>query len=156
MLKILADQNKVLADLATNSDTVLAPLARDRVRVADSIVQSAARSRRRRPSAAPTSSARSSGCPASCGELRPTMVRLGALADQAAPVFEDLGAQAPSINRFIRQLGPFSAAALPSLRTLGEAAKVGGPALKAARPTIRRPAHLRAQPRGRWRATSRR
>jgi hypothetical protein len=52
-------------------------------------------------------------------------------------VFTDLGAQAPAINRLIRQLGPFSQAARPALRTLGRAAQIGGPALVASRPTIR-------------------
>ena len=136
VLAILAKQNKVLADLATNSDQILAPLARERVRVADSIVQSGA--------VAQATAERSADLqrtiqklPIFLRRLRPTMRRLGGLSDQAAPVFEDLGREAPSINAFIRQLGPFSAAALPSLRTLGEAAKVGGPALKAAHPTIR-------------------
>jgi ABC-type transporter Mla subunit MlaD len=37
VLRILASQNRVLQELARNSDTVLAPLARDRVRVAGAI-----------------------------------------------------------------------------------------------------------------------
>ena len=136
VLKILADQNTTLADLARDSDTVLAPLARERSRVADSIVQSGTVAQ----ATAERSAELEAGLqrlPGFLRELRPTMVRLGALSDQAAPVFEDLGAQAPAINRVIRQLGPFSAAALPALRTLGQATDIGGPALVRSRPTIR-------------------
>ena len=37
----------------------------------------------------------------------------------------DLGAEAPSINRFIKQLGPFSQAGIPALTSLGEAQAAG-------------------------------
>jgi hypothetical protein len=65
------------------------------------------------------------------------MARLGALSDEMTPVLTDLGAVAPDVNRLILQLGPFSQAALPAFDTLGEAAKVGIPAVKAARPVVR-------------------
>ena len=39
MLKILAGQNRVLGRLAADSDTVLGPLAREKERVSDFIVQ---------------------------------------------------------------------------------------------------------------------
>jgi ABC-type transporter Mla subunit MlaD len=135
VLKLLADQNRVLADLAQNSDTVLAPLAREREAVADQFAQSAtvAQATAERGDALEENFRR---LPTFLRELRPTMVRLGALADQATPVFADLGAQAPAINRLVRQLGPFANAARPALRTLGEAADIGGPALTASRPTI--------------------
>jgi phospholipid/cholesterol/gamma-HCH transport system substrate-binding protein len=61
---------------------------------------------------------------------------LGAFADQATPVLTDLHAQAANINTVIEQLGPFSSAALPAFRTLGQAAEIGGPALTKSRPTI--------------------
>jgi phospholipid/cholesterol/gamma-HCH transport system substrate-binding protein len=70
-------------------------------------------------------------------QLRPTMVRLGGLADQATPVLSDLGHQARAIDRLTVALGPFSRSALPALRTLGQAADIGGPALVHSRPTIR-------------------
>ena len=135
VLKILADQNRVLGDLARDSDTVLAPLAREREAVADQFGQSA-------QVAAATAErgddleANFERLPTFLRQLRPTMVRLGALADEATPVFADLGAQAPNINRLVRQLGPFADASRPALRTLGQAAEIGGPALVASRPTI--------------------
>jgi hypothetical protein len=64
------------------------------------------------------------------------MTRLGGLADQATPVVVDLRSQGPAISRFIRELGPFSAAATPALKALGGAADVGRPALVQAKPII--------------------
>ncbi len=65
------------------------------------------------------------------------MTRLGALSDEMTPVLADLHDAAPDINRMIIQLGPFSQAALPAVDSLGETAKVGTPAITAARPVIR-------------------
>ena len=136
VLKILAGQNKTLADLASNSDTILGPLARERRAVADSFAQSA--------KVAQATADRGDDLerdlqklPGFLRQLRPTMVRLGAFADQATPVFTDLGAQAANINTLVTQLGPFANAARPAFRTLGQAADIGGPALQKADPTIR-------------------
>ena len=49
----------------------------------------------------------------------------------------DLRAAAPSINTVFEQLGPFSQAALPTFRTLGNLADTGRAALPAAEPVIR-------------------
>jgi phospholipid/cholesterol/gamma-HCH transport system substrate-binding protein len=135
VLKILANQNEILANLATDSDTVLGPLADERERVADQFAQSAqvAEATAERGD---DLEANFQKLPEFLRQLRPTMVRLGALADQGTPLFTDLGAQAPNINRVVRQLGPFSEASLPAFRTLGQAAEIGGPALTASRPTI--------------------
>jgi ABC-type transporter Mla subunit MlaD len=136
VLALLASQNRVLANLARDSDTVLAPLARERRRVADQFAQ---------VNTVATATAERGAdlervlqrLPGFLRQLRPTMDRLGALSDQATPVVSDLGSQAPAIDALIRQLGPFSRAALPALRTLGQAAAIGGPALVKSRPTIR-------------------
>jgi phospholipid/cholesterol/gamma-HCH transport system substrate-binding protein len=69
-------------------------------------------------------------------ELKPTMVRLGALSDEMTPVLTDLGAVAPDINRMILELGPFSRAAIPAFESLGEAADRGTPAVRAALPVV--------------------
>jgi ABC-type transporter Mla subunit MlaD len=135
LLQILASQNRTLQQLAKNSDTVLAPLARDRVKVADAISNSS-------KVAAATASRRGDleadiqRLPAFLSQLKPTMTRLGALSDEMTPVLSDLDAVAPQVNRLIIQLGPFSQAATPAVQTLGEAAEVGTPAVIAARPVI--------------------
>ena len=63
-------------------------------------------------------------------ELRADDAPLGELSDQATPVFADLGAQAPNINRMIRELGPFSEAGIPAVESLGDASVIGTPAMR--------------------------
>jgi phospholipid/cholesterol/gamma-HCH transport system substrate-binding protein len=135
VLAILAGQNRVLADLARNSDTILAPLARDRAKVADFVSQAntVSQATAERSSDLEQNIAK---LPAFLRELKPTAQRLGGLADQMTPVLTDLGKQAPAINRFIEQLGPFSQAGIPALQSLGDAADVGGPALTKSKPII--------------------
>ena len=70
VLKILARQNKVLADLAVDSDTILAPLARERRARQRRDPTTRARWRRRRSSGAPPSRPTSSGCRRSCASSR--------------------------------------------------------------------------------------
>jgi virulence factor Mce-like protein len=135
VLAILGDQNRVLADLARNSDTVLAPLARERAHVAgfvDKANTTAQATAQRRP--AFEASLRK--LPGFLEQLQPTMQRLGGLSDQMTPVLTDLGDQAPAINRFVRQLGPFSEAGLPALKTLGEASVPGREALVKSKPIV--------------------
>ena len=136
VLKILADQNEVLADLATNSDTILGPLARERERVGGAIANAGevAQATAERSEALEADIER---LPEFLRELRPTMVRLGALSDEMTPVLTDLGEVAPDINRMILQLGPFSNAAIPAFESLGEMTETGTPAVRAARPVIR-------------------
>ena len=135
VLALLAAQNNVLEQLATNSDTILAPLARDRARVASAIRNSSdvakATAEKRGALAADIQT-----LPAFLDELKPTMETLGAFADESTPVLTDLGARAPEINQVIERLGPFSQAAIPAVNSLGDASKVGTPAVTDARPVI--------------------
>jgi phospholipid/cholesterol/gamma-HCH transport system substrate-binding protein len=135
VLRILADQNDVLERLAVDSDTILAPLARERRHVSGAIENSSevaqATAERRADLEADIER-----LPTFLRELTPTMVRLGALSDEMTPVLTDLGAVAPDINRMILELGPFSSAAVPAFESLGEAADRGTPAVIAARPVI--------------------
>ena len=135
VIKILGDENRVLRRLATDSDTVLQPLARDRARVASFIENANVVSR--------ASAERRADLernfellPRFLSELEPTMQRLGSFSDEFTPVLRDLDAAAPSINRMLRELGPFSTASIPAFRSLGEAAEVGRPALLASKPII--------------------
>jgi phospholipid/cholesterol/gamma-HCH transport system substrate-binding protein len=136
VLAILASQNKALQDLARNGDTILAPLARERRHISGALASSA-------EVAQATAERRGDfqqdiqKFPEFLRELRPTMTRLGALSDEITPVLADLHDAAPDINRMIIQLGPFSQAAIPAVDSLGEAAKIGTPAITAARPVIR-------------------
>jgi len=136
VLAVLASQNRVLARLASDSDAALAPLARERERVAGFINNA---------NATATATAERRGdieasierLPGFLAQLRPLMADLGRFADQGAPVARDLRLAAPDLSRLIRQLGPFSTAATPSLVSLGEATVTGRPALIRTRPLIR-------------------
>ena len=133
VLKLLAGENKVLRDLARDSDAALAPLARERAKVVD-FVDKAGNTAEATAEKRAAFEQNLEKLPAFLRELKPTMVRLGALSDEMSPVLEDLGAQAPAINRFIISLGPFSKSATPSLTSLGDAADVGRVALVKSKP----------------------
>lgn len=135
VLKILAEQNRVLADLAANGDRVLAPLARDSDRVADFIDKAnttAQATAERRGDVEATIQK----FPAFLRELKPTMQRLGDLADQMTPAVRDLNASGTEISRFIKGLGDFSEAGIPAVTSLGDASESGRSALLASKPIV--------------------
>jgi virulence factor Mce-like protein len=133
VLQLLGRQNKVLSDLAKNSDTILAPLARDR-RSISGFVTGAAKTAEATAERRTDLERNLQRLPGFLRELKPTAQRLGAFARQAGPVFTDLNHEAPDISRFLRALGPFSTAATPAIQTLGDATVPGTPAVKALRP----------------------
>jgi ABC-type transporter Mla subunit MlaD len=135
VLRILAKQNKVLVRLARDSDTVLGPLARERERVSDWIVQA---NRTGEATAEESADIRRSFelLPPFLEQLRPLMVDLGGFADQATPVVSDLGEAAPDLDRLIVGQGTISTAGRESFPSLGDALEVGRPALIRARPLI--------------------
>jgi len=135
VLAILAEQNEALAQLAEDSDTVLAPLARERNAVTGFI----ANANQVAQATAERSTDLEAGLqkfPGALRELRLTMAELDAFAEQATPVISDLGDAAPDLSRATKALGPFSNAATRSLTTLGDAAEEAGPALVGADPLI--------------------
>jgi ABC-type transporter Mla subunit MlaD len=136
VLQLLARQNRTLERLAVDSDTVIAPLARERKHVSGFIENAGdvAEATAERREALQASLER---FPNFLRELRPTMVRLGSLADEMTPVVSDLGDTAPQLNTLLRNLGPFSRAGIPALRRLGAVAKPGIPALNASLPIIK-------------------
>jgi len=136
VLKILAEQKRVLADLARDGDLALAPLARENA----SISRFIDRSGQTAQATAERGDALEAGFerfPAFLQQLTPTARRLGEFAAAGTPVMADLRAAAPSINRFFQQLGPFSEAALPTFRTLGDLSDASRRALVRAQPVIR-------------------
>jgi ABC-type transporter Mla subunit MlaD len=135
VLAILADQNRVLADLATDSDQALAPLAREKdslvgfIRNANEVNQASAEFRTE-------IEAGLEKFPQTLRELRATMTQLDAFSTQATPVVTDLGLAAPDLVRASEALGPFSDAATDSLISLGDAAEGAGPKLVSSDPLI--------------------
>ncbi len=122
VFKILAQQNKVLAQLASDSDTVLAPLAAARTQIADFVTQA--------NTTAVASAQRSADIarsiqllPTFLGKLKPLMVDLGGLADQGTPLMSSLDQSAAALNRQFSELVPFASAARTALIELGDAAQ---------------------------------
>lgn len=136
VLKILADQNRVLAQLARDSDRALAPLARERESFADFIVQA---NRTGEATAERRDDIRRGIrlLPDFLAELRPLMADLEGFADQGTPLLDDLGAAAPALGRLIEEQGRLADASREAFPSLGDALERGRPALMDARPLIR-------------------
>src|SRR5215204_6152494 len=136
VLKILADQNRVLARLARDSDRVLEPLARERESFADFVVEANATgeaSAERRGDLAQSIHL----LPGFLRELEPLMADLEDFTDQGTPLLTDLNAAAPALGRLIEAQGTLADASRESFPSLGDALERGRPALIRARPLIR-------------------
>ncbi len=96
VLQILARQNRQLAQLAHDSDTVLTPLARDREAIKQFVIQ--ANTTSVASAARATDIARSFHLlPSFLRQLKPLMVDLAGLADQATPVLNSLSQAGPAL-----------------------------------------------------------
>jgi ABC-type transporter Mla subunit MlaD len=135
VLRILAEENHQLATLARDSDTILAPLVRQRQHVQGFINNAATTAQ----ATAERSADLEEGLqklPETLRELRPTMTSLASFSDQAAPVVADLGVAAPDLTRITKALGPFSRGGTAALTSLGDAADKAGPDLKHSEPVL--------------------
>jgi phospholipid/cholesterol/gamma-HCH transport system substrate-binding protein len=133
VLKILASQNRVLARLATSSDAVLAPLARERRHISGFVTQANTTS--------VASAARAAATfqtfrlfPSFLRQLQPLLADLGALADQGTPLMTELGKSASALGTQYANLTPFAAAARTALINLGATATQSQPSLVATLP----------------------
>jgi hypothetical protein len=136
VLNILAGQNRQLANLARDSDTVIAPLAAKRKRISHFVV--AANETGKATAERSADIERTfQRFPTFLTELRPTLQALGDFSDQMTPVLADLHTAAPDLNRFITELGPFSKSATTSVVSLGKATVTGRPALIRSLPLIK-------------------
>jgi phospholipid/cholesterol/gamma-HCH transport system substrate-binding protein len=135
VLRILADQNRLLADGARSGDRVLAEWAKQRESVSDAIVKA-------NITAQATAEERANlernfeQFPEFLRQLKPTMAALGEMSEQMTPVVRDLGAVGTDVSRILRALGPFSLAGIPAFQTLGDTSDVGSEVLPASLPTI--------------------
>jgi ABC-type transporter Mla subunit MlaD len=135
VFKILASQNKLLAQLATDSDRVLGPLAKTRSSLADFVVQA---------NTTATASAQRSAqisqsiklLPSFLKQLKPLMADLGQLASQGTPVMSSLGTGAGAINAEFKSLTPFATQLQSALRNLGDAAQSSESSLVASQPLV--------------------
>jgi ABC-type transporter Mla subunit MlaD len=138
---ILSEQRDELAQLASDSEEILVPLARERTHVAGFISNAGA--------AAEASSELGSDVEASfekfprfLREFRYTMRSLRGFSDAARPVFENFDEAAPALTDATKTLAPFSEATTVALKSLGETGEVAGPLFRKADPVVRKAAEL--------------
>jgi len=128
-LAILGRQNKTIKSFLRDSDKIIAALEGNKADVNRFVVEAG--------ETAEISATRSQDIrrsfqrlPTFLDELRPTMVRLGELTDAQTPLLADLRRAAPSLDRFLTLLGPFSQASRPAFRALGRASVTGEKAVR--------------------------
>jgi ABC-type transporter Mla subunit MlaD len=137
VVQILAKQNRQLAQLSTDSNRVLAPLAQVKHAIADFVVQ-ANTTAKASASRAPDISRSINEFPPFLRALRPLVADLGQLADQGTPLMTSLGVSAAAISRQFENLTPFAKAAKPALIALGNSSAKSLPALQATLPLAQR------------------
>ncbi len=135
VLGILARQNKQLAALAVNGDTVLEPLARERAHVAGFINSSGYTAEATAEESA-SMTKNLERFPGFLTQLRPTMNDLASFSNEATPVFTDLNRAADSINTFTLGAPAFNTAAIPAFVSLGATSEITGPALVTSLPLV--------------------
>jgi ABC-type transporter Mla subunit MlaD len=124
VLRILGDQNHVIKSFITDSDTVVSELEKNKkdvVRWVKEAGDAAEISATRREALR----AQFRRFPTFLDELRPTMARLGEMADEQTPLMRNLRQAAPDLDTFFTRLGPFAEASRPAVRSLGEMGDVG-------------------------------
>jgi virulence factor Mce-like protein len=129
VLRILGDQNEVIKNFITDSDTVVSELEKNKadvVRWVKEAGDTAEISATRRDELR----AQFRRFPEFLDELRPTMARLGELADEQTPLLADLHRAAPDLDTFFTRLGPFAEASRPAVKSLGETGEVGRQAFR--------------------------
>jgi virulence factor Mce-like protein len=127
-LAILARQNTVIRDLNANSDQIISRLAdrrEDVVRFIDAANRASQASAERRADLSENFRL----LPGFLAELRPTLARLGDLADEQTPLLSDLDATSGQLYRLTQTLPRFNDASVPSIETLGQTAVIGRRAL---------------------------
>ncbi len=135
VLNILALQNRQLASLASNGDTALEPLARNRTSVTG-FLHNAAIAGEATAERGADLEAGLQKFPETLHQVRLTMTKLKEFADQGTPLFADLKDSGANISKATQELAPFARAGLPALTTLGDAAQSAGPKLAAADPLL--------------------
>jgi ABC-type transporter Mla subunit MlaD len=135
VLAVLAQQNRVLARLARDSDQALAPLAREREHFAN-FIEEANRTGEATAERATDQRRTLQLLPETLRQLRLLMVDLESLTDQGTPLLTDVNKSAPDLGRLIKAQGTLAEASNEAFPSLGDALEEGRPALIRARPLI--------------------
>ena len=122
VFKILASQNRQLAQLANDSQTVLAPLAKERAQISG-FVRSANTTSVAAAARAQDESRTFRLFPTFLSRLRPLLADLSVLADKGTPVLQQLGRTAAPLGQEFGALAPFATQARTSLIALGRSSQ---------------------------------
>jgi len=135
VIKVLADQDRLLGRLIDESDRVLASWVQKRKETAGFIDHAGA--------TAVAAAERGDDIernfqrfPGFLRELKPTADSLSGLADQMTPALNSLDSEAEAINATVQGAGPFFKSATPALVSLGDFADRGRELFPAIRPLV--------------------
>jgi phospholipid/cholesterol/gamma-HCH transport system substrate-binding protein len=134
---VLSAQRKQLAQLASDSDAILTPLARERRAVAGFFTNSGAAAEASAEKGPELEEALQK-FPTFLAEFRQTMKSLQTFSDAGTPLLEDFGTAAPSLTDATETLTPFSQALTVSLKSLGNAGEASGPLFAEADPVVKK------------------
>jgi ABC-type transporter Mla subunit MlaD len=132
---ILSAQRDRLAQLASDSETILRPLSAVRSHVAGFFTNAGAAGQASAEKG-PELEAALRKFPTFLTEFRKTMNSLQEFSDAGTPVFKDFGIAAPSLTDATRTLTPFSEATTVALKSLGKAGEASGPIFREADPVV--------------------
>jgi ABC-type transporter Mla subunit MlaD len=144
LLALLANDSRTLARLTVSADTFVTALANNRRQVQRFIIE-ANNTATTVASQHVNLEATLRELPGFLQQLQPAMAQLGSAAAANEPVLASLHGASAQLDLFLRNLTPFSTAALPAISSLGQASVTGKAAAQAAAPTVE---HLKtfAQP----------
>ena len=135
LLALLANDSHTIQDLTGTADSVITALAnngRGVQRFVDAANNTAVDAATQRTNLKATFQ----DLPGFLQQLRPDLADLGAAADANEPVLQNLNASSGEIDRLFTDLVPFSRAAKPAIKSLGQASVTGHQAVTAAWPTV--------------------
>jgi virulence factor Mce-like protein len=135
VLGILSQQDRILANLATEGNQVISALANNNRDVQRFVVEAnnaASNSAQRKPDIA----AGIRKLPDFLAQLQPALAALGQVADAQTPALRNLNASADQLKTFFGQLGPLANVSTPAFNAFGKAAQTGDQAVVAARPSV--------------------
>jgi phospholipid/cholesterol/gamma-HCH transport system substrate-binding protein len=135
VFSLLATQNRTLAQLATDSNRVLGPLAQARASLAG-FVQGANTTAVASATRSAQIAASIKALPPALARLKPLMSDLGRLAQQGTPALSNLGQSAGALDREFTSLVPFAAKAKTALTNLSTAAARSQANLLATQPLV--------------------
>jgi phospholipid/cholesterol/gamma-HCH transport system substrate-binding protein len=135
LLSLLAQDSHTIQDLTATADSVITALANNGRNIRRFVVNA-----NKTAVAAATQrtnlKATFQNLPGFLQQLRPDLADLGAAADANEPVLTNLNDSSGEIDTLFKTLVPFSRAAKPAIKSLGQASVTGHQAVVAAGPTV--------------------